>query len=293
VFEGLRAYDTPAGPAVFRLGAHVRRLAASCKVLRMPLAWSEAELCAAVLATLRANRLGRAYIRPLVVRGFGAMGVMPLANPVRVVIAAWPTRGRYLGPESAEEGIDVRVSSWRRSPPDVQPPTTKATANYLASQLVTLEALDSGCREGIALDRHGNLAEGSAENLFVVEDGALWTPPLASSILAGITRDSILTLAREAGLPVHEQPLPRAMLYTCDELFMTGTSAEVVPVRSVDGIPVGAGRPGPLTRRLATRFMALAGGEAEDVFGWRTAVYGDGTARDGAAAPERAETLRR
>jgi branched-chain amino acid aminotransferase len=273
VFEGIRAYDTPDGPAVFRLPEHVRRLAASCKLYRMELAYGHDELCAAVLATLRANDLGRCYIRPLVIRGFGSMGVNPLGCPLRVVIAAWPTRDRFLGAESADEGIDVCVSSWRRPPPDAQPASAKATANYLNSQLVTLEALTNGYQEGIALDVHGNVAEGSAENLFLVQDGALWTPPVASSILAGITRDAILTLAREAGLPVHEMPIPRALLYACDELFCTGTSVEVTPIRSVDRIPVGEGRPGPVTRRLTDRLMAIACGEADDTYGWRTAVY--------------------
>ncbi len=284
VFEGIRAYDTSGGPAVFRLREHMRRLAASCKVFRMELVYGEDELCAAVLATLRANGLGRCYIRPLVVRGFGTLGVNPLGNPVRVVIAAWPTRDRYLGAESAEQGIDVCVSSWRRPPPDALPLSAKATGNYLNSQLVTLEALSNGYAEGIALDGQGNVAEGSAENLFLVLDGALWTPPVASSILVGITRDAILTLAREAGLPVHETPIPRALLYAGDELFCTGTSVEVTPIRSVDRIPIGDGRPGPITRRLTDRLMALARGEAEDLYGWRTAV-GAGAAASASAMP--------
>jgi branched-chain amino acid aminotransferase len=204
------------------------------------------------------------------------MGVDPLPNPLVVAVAAWPTRGRFLGGQAAEEeGIDVCVSSWRRPPPDVQPVNAKATANYLNSQLVLLEAHAAGYQEGIALDHHGHVAEGSAENLFLLADGALYTPPVASSILAGITRDAILTLAGEMGLPVREQTLPRGLLYACDELFYTGTSVEVVPIRSVDRIPVGDGRPGPVTRRLSARLMAIAKGEADDPYGWRTPVGED------------------
>jgi branched-chain amino acid aminotransferase len=276
VFEGIRGYDTPAGPAVFRLPEHIRRLEASCKVFRMEIGYRHEELCRAVLETLRANGLKGCYIRPLVFRGFGpTMGVDPQRSPVEVVIAAWPTRDRYLGPESLEQGIDVCVSSWRRPSPDVLPVSAKATANYLSSQLVTMEAHANGFHEGIALDKNGNIGEGSAENVFLVIDGELWTPPASSSILAGITRDAILALAAEIGLTVRERTIPRGHLYACSELFFTGTSVEVTPIRSVDRIPVGEGRPGPITRRLSDRLLAIARGEAEDVYGWRTPV-GDG-----------------
>ncbi len=272
VFEGMRAYDTPEGPAVFRLDEHLRRLAASCKVFRMEIGYTHEELRRAVLATVAANGFRRCYIRPLVFRGLGTIGVNPLESPVEVVVAAWPTRDRYLGAESAERGIDVCVSSWWRPPADSLPATAKAVANYLNSQLVTIEAVTAGYQEGIALDQDGNVAEGSAENLFLVHDGALATPPVASSILAGITRDAILTLAREAGIPVREEPIPRSLLSTCDELFLTGTSVELTPVRSVDRIEVGDGRPGPVTRRLSDRLLAIAKGEVPDLYGWRTPV---------------------
>jgi branched-chain amino acid aminotransferase len=271
VFEGIRGYDTPDGPAVFRLPEHMRRLEASCKLFRMEIGHTREQLCQAVLETVRANGLKGCYIRPLVFRGFRSMRINPRPNPVEVVIAAWPTRDRVLG-EGSENGVDVCVSSWRRPSPDALPVSAKATANYLNSQLVTLEAEAGGYHEGIALDRRGNVAEGAAENLFLVRDGVLLTPPADSSILAGITRDALLTLATEEGIPVSEQTLPRGRLYDCDEMFLAGTSVEVTPVRSVDRIPVGDGRPGPITRRLSDRLMAIARGEAEDAYGWRTPV---------------------
>lgn len=273
VFEGIRGYDTPAGPAVFRLPEHIRRLEASCKIFRMEIGYSHDELCRAVLATLRANGLKKCYIRPLVFRGFGStMVIDPLKSPVEVVIAAWPTRDRFLGAESVEEGIDICISSWRRPSPDALPVNAKATANYLSSQLITMEAHANGYHEGIALDGHGNVSEGAAENLFMVLAGELWTPPVSSSILAGITRDAILTLAAEMGLTVRERAIPRGHLYACQELFFTGTSVEVTPIRSIDRIPVGEGRPGPVTQALSDRLLAIARGEAEDRYGWRTPV---------------------
>lgn len=273
VFEGIRGYDTPEGPAVFRLPEHIRRLEASCRVFRMDIGYSHGELCGAVLATLRANQLKGCYIRPLVFRGFGStLRIDPQLCPVEVVVAAWPTSARYLGAESLENGIDVCISSWRRASPDVLPVNAKATANYLSSQLITMEAHANGFDEGIALDAAGNVGEGAAENVFMVVDGELRTPPVSSSILAGITRDAVLTLAREMGLTVRERAIPRGHLYTCDELFFTGTSVELTPVRSVDRIPVGEGRPGPVTRSLMDRLLAIARGEAEDLYGWRTPV---------------------
>lgn len=273
VFEGLRSYDGPSGPAVFRLGDHVRRLLDSCKVFRMEVPFRREELEHAVIETLRANELRAAYVRPLVFRGFASMFLDPRRCPVEVLIAAWPPSGRLLGEDSDVEGIDACVSSWRRAPTDVLPLNAKLTGNYVGAQLVTMEAADHGYAEGIVLDTEGNVSEGAAMNLFLVRDGELWTPPLTSSVLAGITRDSILTLGRELGLPVVERKLPRGLLHTCDELFLTGTSAEVTPVRSVDRIPVGDGRPGPITRRLMARFESIARGEADDPYGWRTPVY--------------------
>ena len=273
VFEGMRCYDGPAGPAVFRLDAHLRRFEASAKTLRMDLGYTRTELAAAVLETLRANGLREAYIRPLAYRGFGSMRMNPLPCPVELLIASWPTRGRFLGDGSDVEGIDVGVSSWRRPSPQAMPVGAKATANYINAQLATMEAADNGFGEAIVLDAAGNVSEGAAMNLFLVRDGVLWTPPHASSILEGITRDAILTLADELDIPVRERTIPRGMLYTSDELFLTGTSAELTPVRSVDRITVADGRPGAITRRLMERFEAIAHGEVDDPYGWRSAVY--------------------
>jgi len=273
VFEGLRGYDGPAGPAVFRLQDHMRRFVASARVLRMDLERSVEELSDAVLETLRANELRECYIRPLAFRGFASMRMNPLPCPVEVMIAAWPTKGRFLGEGSDVEGIDVGVSSWRRPSPNAMPVGAKATANYLNAQLATIEAAESGFGEAIVLDEHGEVSEGAAMNLFAVRGGELWTPPLSASILEGITRDSILTLARDFGLPVVERTVSRSMLYSSDELFLTGTSAEVTPIRSVDRIEIGDGRPGPVTRKLMERFEAIAHGRVDDPYGWRTAVY--------------------
>ena len=280
VFEGMRCYDGPAGPAVFRLHDHMRRLMDSCHTVRMDPPFRQEELEAAVLETLRANDLREAYIRPLVYRGFASMYMDPRRCPVDVLIAAWPTRGRFMGEGSDVEGIDACVSSWRRAPPDVLPLTAKLTANYASAQLITMEAAENGYTEGITLDLEGNVSEGAAMNLFLVHRGELLTPPLASSILPGITRDSILCIAEKAEDPTTGQPLrfaerklPRGLLYTCDELFLTGTSAEVTPVRSVDRIPVGNGEPGPITRMLMERFEEIAHGRAEDPWGWRAEVY--------------------
>lgn len=273
VFEGMRAYDGPAGPAVFRLHDHMGRFAASARVLRMDLGRTVDELSDAVLETLRANELRECYIRPLAFRGFASMRMNPLSCPVEVLIAAWPTRGRFLGEGSDVEGLDVGVSSWRRPSPNAMPVGAKATANYLNAQLATLEAAENGFGEAIVLDEHGEVSEGAAMNLFAVRGGAVWTPPLSASILEGITRDSILTLARDLGLPVVERTLSRSMLYSSDELFLTGTSAEVTPIRSVDRIEIGDGRPGPVTIRLMKRFEAIAHGRTDDPYGWRTEVY--------------------
>jgi len=242
-------------------------------VLRMDLGRSVEELSDAVLETLRANELRECYIRPLAFRGFASMRMSPLPCPVEVMIAAWPTKGRFLGEGSDVEGIDVGVSSWRRPSPNAMPVGAKATANYLNAQLATIEAAESGFGEAIVLDEHGEVSEGAAMNLFAVRGGELWTPPLSASILEGITRDSILTLARDFGLPVEERTLSRSMLYSSDELFLTGTSAEVTPIRSVDRIEIGDGRPGPVTRKLMERFEAIAHGRVDDPYGWRTGVY--------------------
>jgi branched-chain amino acid aminotransferase len=273
VFEGIRSYQTPAGTAIFRLREHILRLFASAKILRIELPYTVDELCGAVVEVVRANEFGDSYIRPIVFRGFGSLFVNPRLSPLSVVIAAWPTRpGRYLGEGSQETGIEACVSSWRRLSPGSLPPLAKATANYLNSQLIKMEAEENGYNEGIGLDEHGDVCEGSAENVFLVEDGVLLTPPLGGGILEGITRDAVLRLASDLGLPVREAGIPRGLLYTCDELFLTGTSVEIAPIRAVDRIPVGAGKPGEITRRLQAELLRVARGEAPDRYGWLTRV---------------------
>ncbi len=270
VFEGIRCYNTRRGPAVLRLPEHLRRLELSGKIYRMAFPWSQAELTQAVLETIRANGFESCYIRPLVYRGFGTMGVNPLRSPVEAVIAAWPW-GKYLG-DAAEQGVDVCISSWRRPSTEALPSVAKATGNYLNSQLIKMEALANGFVEGIALDSNSYVSEGSGENLFMVRDGVLVTPPLAASLLHGITRDTVVTLAGELGIKVREEMISRGQLYTCDELFLTGTAAEITPVRSVDRYTVGAGCPGDVTRAILNAFNKVITGEAEDRHGWLTPV---------------------
>ena len=271
VFEGIRCYDTPHGPAVFRLAEHIRRLENSCKIYRMPLRFSGEELAEAVCETIRANGLGGCYIRPIIYRGFGTLGVDPLRCPVDVAVGAW-NWGKYLGEQGEQEGIDVCVSSWCRTAPDALPAVAKATGSYLNSQLIKVEALTNGYAEGIALDDSGYISEGSGENLFLVHNGTLVTPPATSSLLPGITRDTVMTLAQELGLPVRQEPVSRGQLYICDELFLTGTAAEITPVRSVDKINVGTGKPGEITRRLLAEFRNVTGGRVPDRHGWLAPV---------------------
>ncbi len=266
-FEGIRCYETSQGTAIFRLTPHMRRLYDSARIYRTEIPYSLETLVAAVKATVRANGLRSGYIRPVVYRGYGEIGVNPMPNPVEVAIATieW---GKYLGVEAMEQGVDVCVSSWNRFAPNTIPALAKAGGNYLNSQLVKLEALANGYAEGIALDTNGNVSEGSGENLFLVRDGVVYTPPVGASILNGITRDTVITLLGELGVTVREQIIPRELLYLADELFFTGTAAEVTPVRSVDRITVGAGRRGPLTGEVQTAFFAVVQGEREDRYGW-------------------------
>lgn len=271
LFEGIRAYRTRAGSAVFRLPEHLKRLENSCKVYRMEIPFGREALTQAVLETIRANELEECYIRPIVFRGFGTVGINPLKSPVEVVIAAFPW-GRYLGDDAIENGVDACVSTWRRTGLGGSPALAKATANYINSQLVKMEAVTNGYAEGIALDTHGYVSEGSGENIFLVQDGVLHTPPVSSSILPGITRDSVMALAVEAGIPVNCEAIPRGMLYTCDEAFFTGTAVEITPIRSVDRVAVGEGKPGPITRKLIAEFLAITRGEVADRFGWLTSV---------------------
>jgi branched-chain amino acid aminotransferase len=273
VFEGIRAYSTPAGPAIFRLQPHLRRLLDSAKIYRMEIPYTVEQLSAACRAVVADNGLASAYLRPLAWRGYGSIGVNPLAAPVETMVAAieW---GAYLGEEALEQGVDVCVSSWTRLAPNTMPSMAKAGGNYLSSQLIVMEAARHGYAEGIALDVNGMLSEGSGENLFIIRDNVIFTPPVTAAILPGITRDSVLTLAREAGYEIREQNLPREALYVADELFFTGTAAEVSPIRSVDGITIGAGKRGPITTVLQQAFFGLFSGETEDKWGWLEAVKG-------------------
>ena len=271
VFEGIRCYSTPKGPAVFRLDAHTDRLFDSAKVYRMDLPFTPAEINRAILETINANRMEACYIRPIAYRGYGELGVSPFTCPVDVAVLVWKW-GQYLGPEALENGVDVCVSSWARFAPDTLPAMAKTGANYMNSQLIKMEAMKNGYAEGIALDSTGHVSEGSGENLFLVHKGTLLTPSLGSSVLLGITRDSVMALARRQGLEVVERSIPREMLYLADEVFFTGTAAELTPIRSVDRIQVGDGTRGPITESLQGAFFDILEGRAEDEFGWLTTV---------------------
>ncbi len=269
VFEGIRCYTQPEGAAIFRLAEHMRRLLDSAKIYRMAVPYSLDQLCSAVVDVVEANKVAPCYIRPVVFRGYGEIGVNPKHAPIDVYIGNYPW-GKYLTGEHG--GADVCISSWNRLAPNTMPSLAKAGANYMNSQLIRMEAEANGYAEGIALDTSGYLSEGSGENLFVVRDGILYTSPLANSVLNGITRDAILTLARHFGIPVVEQALPRELLYIADEAFFTGTAAEVTPLRSVDRILIGDGEPGPITRQLSHEFFGIAGGTVPDRFNWLTPV---------------------
>ena len=271
VFEGIRAYDTPNGTAIFRLQPHLRRLYDSAKIYRMNIPYTAEQLTAAAHAVIRENGLRSAYLRPLVWRGLGTLGVNPLGASVETMIAAleW---GAYLGAEALELGVDVCVSSWTRPAANTLPTMAKAGGNYLSSQLVVMEAVRHGYVEGIALDTSGLLSEGSGENLFIIRDNVIFTTPVTAAILPGITRDAVLILAREYGYEIREQNLPREALYLADELFFTGTAAEISPIRSVDGITIGAGKRGPITTVLQNAFFGLFNGETEDKWGWLEVV---------------------
>jgi len=271
VFEGIRCYRTRSGPAVFRLAEHVQRLLNSAKIYRMTPPYNHAQLCEAILGTIRANRLDACYIRPIVYRGYAEMGVNPLPCPVDVAVAVWKW-GAYLGKEALENGVDVQISTWVRPSPNSLPSEAKAGANYMSSQLVKMEALANGYAEGITLDPLGYVAEGSGENLFLVRDGKLITPGVFNAILAGITRDSVLALAAELKIPAEERPVQRGELYLADEVFLTGTAAEISPVRSIDRMQIGSGSRGPITRRLQEAFFAIVSGEKPDTRRWLTPV---------------------
>lgn len=269
VFEGIRSYRTPDGPKIFRLTDHMRRFVNSAKIYRMPLGYELDELVAVCKQVVADNDLvNGAYIRPLALRGYGAIGLAPKEDhPVDVAVAAWEW-GAYLGETALEQGVDVCVSSWQRVAPNTVPALAKAGGNYLSSQLISTEARRLGFAEGIALSTDGTLSEGAGENVFLVHDGRLLTPPATASILTGITRDTVIKLAGRLGLTVSEQAIPREMLYLADEIFFTGTAVEITPVRSVDRIRIGEGRRGPVTQQLQEAFFGLFTGETQDADGW-------------------------
>ena len=271
VFEGIRAYATPQGPAVFRLDEHVERLFNSAKIFRMEVPYTFAEVRQAILDTIKANGHQSCYIRPLIFRGTGALGVEGRGCSVDAIIFTleW---GAYLGPEAIEQGVDVGVSSWRRMAPDTFPAMGKIGGQYVNSQFAKMEAVDNGYVENIVLDVNGYVSEGSGENLFLVSKGVVYTTPLWGSILQGITRQSAIQIAQDLGYEVREQTMSREWLYIADELFFTGTAAEVTPIRSVDRIPVGQGSRGPITAAIQKRFFEITSGEVEDTRGWLTVV---------------------
>jgi branched-chain amino acid aminotransferase len=272
VFEGIRCYATPGGPGIFRPKEHIRRLFDSAKIYRMDkLGFAQAEVVDALSELVQVNKLSACYLRPIAFRGYGEVGVLSLKNPIELYIACWEW-GKYLGAEALEKGVDVCVSSWTRLAPNTLPAMAKAAANYMNSQLIKMEAVTNGYAEGIALDASGYVSEGSGENIFLIRDGKIYTPPLGTSALPGITRDTVLTLCKELAFPVVEQAIPREWVYIADELFFTGTAAEITPIRSVDRIPVGNGSSGPMTQRLQKEFTAIVTGKVEDRHNWLTMV---------------------
>ncbi|HEY5219669.1 MAG TPA: branched-chain amino acid transaminase [Gemmatimonadaceae bacterium] len=271
VFEGMRCYATPTGGAVFRAREHMRRLTDSCKIYRIPMSYSVDELVRGCLETIAANDLDECYFRPVVIRTGEQMGVMANQAPTEVFMIAW-NWSAYLGDDALVSGVDTRVSSWRRAAPDTFPTMAKAGGNYLNSQLSKMEAKADGYAEGIMLDSAGFVSEGSGENLFAVRDGVLYTAPLSAGILPGITRDALMTLARDRGIEVREQVLPREFLYVADELFFCGTAVEVTPIRSVDRIPVGDSKRGPVTAALQKDYLDTVHGALADRHGWLTRV---------------------
>jgi len=267
VFEGIRCYGQPQGSAIFRLPEHMQRLLDSAKIYRIAVPFTLDELCSAVVDVIEANGVAPCYIRPIVLLGYGEIGVNPKGSPVEVYIANFPW-GKYVSGESA----DVCISSWNRLAPNTLPAMAKAGANYMNSQLIRMEAETNGYAEGIALDVNGQVSEGSGENVFMVRNGVIYTPTLGNSALSGITRDSVLTIVRHLGFTVSEQAIPREMLYIADEVFFTGTAAEVTPIRSIDRIVIGDGKPGEITRKIADEYFGIANGLKPDRFGWLTPV---------------------
>jgi len=272
VFEGIRCYNTQEGSMIFRLEPHIKRLYNSAKMYRMEPTLPMNAFREACIETVRINEMKECYVRPVVYRGYYELGVYPMNNPINAFIAVWEW-GKYLGPEALEQGVDVCVSSWNRIAPNTFPALAKTAANYMNSQLIKMEARINGYEEGIALDTGGYVSEGSGENIFLVLNGKLFTPPLGASVLPGITRDTVITIAKELGIELTEQLIPREMLYIADELFFTGTAAEITPIRSVDKIKVGAGAAGPITKKLQEMFFKYLKMEIKDTHAWMTPVY--------------------
>ncbi|HEX6880978.1 MAG TPA: branched-chain amino acid transaminase [Terriglobales bacterium] len=271
LFEGVRCYQRPSGPGIFRAAEHIQRLIDSSKIYRIDVPFSKQQLVDAMVELVRVNGVSPCYLRPLVLRGYGEIGVNPFNSPTEVYIANYPW-GKYLGGDE-DEGVDVCVSSWTRNAPNTMPAMAKAGANYMNSQLIKMEAIVNGYVEGIALDVNGYVSEGSGENLFVVRNGKLLTAPLGNSVLPGITRDSVITLAHDLGIPVVEQMIPREMLYISDEVFFTGTAAEITPIRSVDKIKVGTtGKIGPVTKAIKKELFGIFDGSKPDKYNWFTPV---------------------
>jgi len=272
VFEGIRCYSTAVGTAIFRLPEHVRRMLDSAKIYRMDIPYTAEQLGDAMLEVVRVNKMEACYVKPIAMRGYGDVGVNGAKNPIEIYIACWEW-GKYLGEEALAQGVDVCVSSWNRMAPNTLPAMAKAGANYMNSQLIKMEAVANGYVEGIALDTAGFVSEGSGENIFVVRDGKIHTPPLGASVLPGITRDTILTLARDSAIPVIETLVPREMLYIADEVFFSGTAAEITPIRSIDRMVIGKGRRGPVTEQLQNEYFGVIKGTRPDRYGWLSPVY--------------------
>ena len=287
VFEGARCYDTKKGPAVLRLDSHVARLLASAKIYRMDAPYTQAQLETAILDTIRVNNFKACYIRPLMYRGYNALGVNPLPCPVDVAIMVWEW-GAYLGADALDKGVDVCVSSWNRAAPNTFPAMSKTSGNYANAALIRMEAESNGYSEGIALDTFGYVSEGSGENVFVVRNGEIYTPPLSASILPGITREMIIQVAGDLGYRMREENVPREMLYIADELFFAGTAVEITPVRSVDKITVGNGRRGPITEAIQRRFLSVINGDSPDTHGWLTYLDQTGSRPEPVAAGTKA-----
>lgn len=271
VFEGIRCYATPKGPAIFRLREHLKRFLDSCKIYRMDPPWTIDQLVEGCRALVAKNGLDACYIRPMVIRGYGAAGMVPFDSPIETYLPCWPW-GAYLGDAALEQGVDACISTWHRVAPNTIPAAAKIAGNYLSGQLIKMEALRNGFDEAIALGPDGMLSEGSGQNVFVVDEGRLYTPPIDGTLLPGITRSAVIAIAKDLGIEVAVQPLTRESLYTGQEVFVCGTASEVTPIRSVDRLPVGSGKPGPVTKAIQSRFLDIVNGRTEDTHGWLTYV---------------------